>query len=279
MGKWGMRLFGAGTAWLAICAAVLVYANRDVPLPSTAERAAALERGVQWMLAHRQSVTAQTNPGLWWMVRAAAQRRGDVRLADLVTASRDLGFPPERRQDVWIRMWQPDAPITVPPQHGVELADYQKGFVSALSCGETKRKWGHAAGWRHSNQCRPWLSGLVGLNRWCATHQLMGLRLLQEQHCPASMQPPHQLAAELQRDIERLMWLDPTMKDASLQRVLMLAWTRGPEAIPPSGCGASSTASKPMVVGKATRRSWIGQPGCNPCGGAMPWPACCPSRP
>ncbi len=233
MGKWARRALGAGIAWAAIGCGMLVYANRDVPPPSAAQRAAAFERAVQWMLVHREMVTAQGNPGLWWMVRVAAQRRGDARLAELVTSSLEVSFPPERRQDVWIRMWQPDAPISVPPLQTLELVDYQEGFVSALSCGETERQWGHAPGWRQSNQCRPWISGLLGLNRWCATHQLMVLRLLQDQHCPASMQPPTHLATELLRDIERLMWLDPTMKDASLQRVLMLAWTRGPEAIPP----------------------------------------------
>lgn len=228
VGKW----LGGLLLVLLLVLLVLVHANRDVDRPTVPQQEAALERAVQWLLAHRSVVIAEPNPGLWWMVRTAGEVRRDARLLQLVQASSQQAFPPELRQDVWMRMWQPDAPIDVAAVPPGPLSDYQEGFISALSCGETERQWGHAPGWRQSNQCRPALGGLIGLNRWCATHQLMGLKLLQEHRCPAAMQPPAGLVAALQADIALLMWLDPTMKDASLQRVLMLGWTRGMSTVP-----------------------------------------------
>lgn len=218
---------------VTLLALTIGITNRPTTSPTLQERRDAYERAVGWMLKHREEVVADNNSALWWMVRSAAEVTRDPRLSELVQASMERAYPQGARPSLWLKLWRPDVAIELSMQDGIDLAPYQLAMVSGLTCGATERAWNAPSDWREREQCQPWLGNLLGEQRWCATHQLMALKLAQDMACGEALPVRPGLQAEVQTTIRRLLQADPLVKDSYIQRVLMLWWTQGEQAVSP----------------------------------------------
>lgn len=210
-----------------VCAAWLwtqTQLNREESAVSPQEALRSFERALDWFRANEQVVLQDGNAALWWMVDAAARRSAHPYLANLVTRHVDLMNPPGMAQSPWRRLVQPKSPFEPLGAAADGLEGYQKFFLAAVTCDITNESRPYFIG----HVCRPVWAKVWGGDRVCSTHQLMGLMLHERNGCtvvPAGAR----LSEELLDDIEGQVLVDPWMRDATIQRVLMLAWAGGLE--------------------------------------------------
>jgi hypothetical protein len=227
-------------ACLALLTSVLGLAlhlgNREVAPPTLPERQASLTQAIRWALSNEAFIASNGNLPLWWMLHEAAVLSGDGDLQALVARQdrRILGVL--HPGDPWARLLNaaiPAIPGAIPEAHPAQdLEPYQQAFLSALTCGGMDPRLAQPGAWRVDNQCRPNPAQALVLDKVCSTHQLMALMLWRRQGCGPQARS-HSLADELRSDIlVQLRW-DPIVKDAYIQRVLTLYWSKGEAAVAP----------------------------------------------
>lgn len=238
MGKWFRRLGLAaamGGLLLALIWGVLAWrGNRSVVTPSMAERRQAYQHALNWFKNHETEVLGDGNAALWWMLRVASERQNEPYLKELVQRAKRQIFVGGNETVPWRRMVEPQASVVHDPALLAELSPYQKLFYHAVTCapvelgveGQTTTQFleGHA--------CRPMVLKVFGRDNVCSTHQLMGVELVRQMGC-AVKPATGPLREELLADVRLQMHLDPVFKDAYIQRVLMLYWLAGPQAVKP----------------------------------------------
>lgn len=213
-------------------ALTIQWGNRDIEPPSLTVRQQSFDRAIEWFKTHEGTVFSQGNAALWWMVQTAADRTGNAYLNNLVRRS-TLHFYGEADQAApWRRMVYPDEPSGLQGVNVNELDGYQRFFLHAVTCQPVSLPSGDTTQYLKQNMCRPQWSQVWINDPVCSTHQLMGLRLIERARCQASPHEP-QLKAELLTDIHQQMRWDVVMKDAYIQRVLMLYWAGSPDLVKP----------------------------------------------
>lgn len=202
-------------AWLSYCE----YRNsRDVPPPTQAELRAHLERATGWIFANSVRVSNDNNPMLWLFLRNAAQLTGDAQLSGMVseyqtrylkgTLSQFFFDPSGSEQLAGRRINFPD-----------NWADYQRLFVYGATCNNSVREDPAVLSLLTRSGCDPHLMWLR--SPWCHTHQLMGLRFVQQNHCEPNTETA-QLVTTVQTSILTELHWDFRVEDAYLQKVLTL---------------------------------------------------------
>lgn len=236
MKTWGRRLAKLTLAATLIALALLAWAhwlgNRDVPAVTQAEIDLRYAKAMAWLRANETTVDASNNAALWWMVQAAAQRTGDPYLHELLARAESRMFPPGQPPLPWKRMLHPRTEGVTVANDLSRLHAYQRFFHHALTCVAAQGPGGDSSLFLETPVCRPVWRQLVKGDAACSTHQLMGLKLFRQTGC----MPPRDLApleAELAGDIVQELTLDPVMKDAYIQRVLMLVWQGHADQVKP----------------------------------------------
>lgn len=238
MGKWLRRLstvLAMGGLLLAlIWGALASHGGRSVPAPSLTERRQAYQQAVNWFKNHEAEVMDDGNAALWWMLRLAAERQDDAYLKGLVQRSISQIYVDRNARMPWRRMVEPHAAVVHDPALTVGLTPYQSFFYHAVTCAPVAMDAGAqtTAQFLAENACRPMATKVFGRDNVCSTHQLMGVELVRQMGCAVTPETKR-VRAELLSDVQLQMQLDPLFKDAYIQRVLMLYWLSGPQAVKP----------------------------------------------
>lgn len=238
MGKWFWRLGLAcmtGALLLAFMWATLAWrGSRAVAAPSMAERQLAYQRALNWFKNHEAEVLDDGNAALWWMLRVAAQHQNDPYLQQLIQRSQEKIYVGRNVAMPWRRMVEPQANVVHDPALLAGLSPYQKFFYHAVTCApvELDDEAQTTAHFLEHNACRPMALKVFSRDSVCSTHQLMGVELVRQMGCRMPVQTTP-LREELLSDIQLQMQVDPMFKDAYIQRVLMLYWQAGPQAVKP----------------------------------------------
>jgi hypothetical protein len=195
------------------------YSNsRDMPMPSDAELRASFTRASAWVLGNRERLLAENNPMLWLFVRQAGNLSGEQRMLAL---ARDYQSG-HTDGSLWRFLFDPSErdrvrnAIIVLPE---ELPDYNHLFLYGATCNTMLREDPEVHSLFSPSACTPRLLWLR--SPWCRTHQLMGLRLVQQSHCEPDTVMTATVASVQQLILTELKW-DFRVEDAYIQKVLTL---------------------------------------------------------
>jgi len=195
------------------------YGNStDAPFPTDAELRSSLSRASGWLFANSARLLDDNNPMLWLFVRETGRLTDDQHLLTLASEYQSkytagtlaqFFFDPsgsDRIRDQYL-----DFPDNLP--------DYNRLFVYGATCNVSARGDPAVLALLDPSACDRRLAWLR--SPWCRTHQLMGLRFAQKNHCE-----PDEAAAELVKSVQNLIltelkW-DFRVEDAYIQKVLML---------------------------------------------------------
>lgn len=206
--------------------------QRDEPAPSAAELRRHWQAGLRWMRDHQAQLVADGNPMLWRMVRDAAAVSGEPMLTEMLAAWRQRFFP-QPPFDAWLLLVDPAAQPASPRPAGFDtLPAYMKLFAYGLTCDATAGAVDVVQKQMQAGWCSALTPRRVLVQSKCVTHQLVGVMLVQQRQC-GDRARVDALARQLQDRVVDELSLDPVMRDAYLQRVLMLYWTGAPERVKP----------------------------------------------
>jgi hypothetical protein len=204
----------AGLAWLLYCEH---QNSTDVPFPNDTELRASLSRARQWIIQNRDSVLHENNAMLWLFVRNSGRLSKDPLLDSLASE-----YQAQSTEGTISQFFFDSTGIDRARNALIGLSDdwqaYQRLFVYGATCNVPLRSDPDVAGLLEVSACE---SGHMWLrNPWCRTHQLMGLRFVQRNHCE-----PDDDTADTVRKVQDLIiteakW-DFRLQDSYLQRV----WT------------------------------------------------------
>ncbi len=218
MKTFGKTLFGMLAAALIAGGIFIAYSlyqnNRDVDMPQAGELQSSLDRAVDWLHNNRQTIMQQHNPALWWMLKEASDIHPSPRLRDFYQQYK-TAYLDKQRRNIWTPYFIPGYRPYVPDIVELDrLHPYQLFFIYALSCDADLETEAVIRQQFQADFC-----GMHFLQPRCTTHQLMGVRLLQQRNCGQH----EQLAAQLLDTIETELTWDFRVTDSYLQRALMLA--------------------------------------------------------
>ncbi len=230
----------SAAAWLSAMTILIVallaghhwLCQREVEPVSRQELTERYSRTLGWIKANEAHVLANSNSALWWMVLASADITGDDYLRGLAQQTKLRLYGDEEPSRPWKRMFDPKASVHMNGGAIEPMQAYQRFFLHALTCVPVRWKEGDTAVFLTEKACGPnWHTVMLG-DPACSTHQLMALQVFERSGCTAP-QPLGSLKRALLDDVASQLALDPVMKDAHIQRVLMLAWLGQGERIKP----------------------------------------------
>ena len=192
----------------------LVYKNNiDTNEPTAEELSFALNQSVSWILKNQEHLLKDNNPALWYFLDSSALITGNVELAQLVMKYRKTVLD---ERSVWAGYFMKQPPYRYISGQLSFMEDYQKFLVYGLTCNRELRDEKSIQDQLKSSFCnwKPYYSS-------CSTHQLMGIRLLQQNNCGEN-DLYNRLSDGLVNTIENQVTWDPRVGDVYIQRTLML---------------------------------------------------------
>ena len=216
--------------WLVLCLALLmlscvgwlVYCERangvDVPAPTEAELRSSLARAAAWVVANRSTLLRENNAMLWLFVSEAGRLSNDSRLTSLARE-----YQAHSTDRTVSRFFFDSSGIERMREATILLSsdweDYQRLFVYGATCNVPLSA---------DPDVVTLLSATSGCKNghfwfrypWCRTHQLMGLRFVQRNHCEPDAETARTIRSVQDIILSELRW-DFRVCDAYLQRV----WT------------------------------------------------------
>jgi hypothetical protein len=202
-------------AWLCYCE---YRSARDVPLPSEAELRAHLKRAVGWIFANKARVSSENNPMLWVFVREAGRLTDDAELLELANEYQARYVKGTISQF----FFDPRGSEQLAGQTLVfrdDWVDYQRLFVYGATCNNSAREDPGVLALLSPSGCDAHLMWLR--SPWCHTHQLMGLRFVQKNHCEPDAATARLVNAVQDSILTELRW-DFRIEDAYIQKVMTL---------------------------------------------------------
>ncbi|MDT8386130.1 MAG: hypothetical protein RQ736_01345 [Thiogranum sp.] len=216
----------AGLTGFAAYAYMVWNNNRPAPQPDQAQLVAALERSIKWLETNQIALLSNRKaPTLWYFIQKAGELTGDPRLINLFRHHEERFLV--NRFDLWRPLFYPESWIPVRYENIAALPDYNRHFIYALTCDEDLGQEPDISAQNNSHFCdsKP-------LSPACATHQLMGIRLLQRNEC-GNEEELQYTVQHLQQRIRRQLTWDPRIVDVYIQRALMLAESGAGSSIKP----------------------------------------------
>jgi hypothetical protein len=202
-------------SWLLYCE----HANAvDVPAPTEAELRSSLARTAAWVVANRCSLLRENNAMLWLFVREAGRLSNDSQLTSLASE-----YQAQSTDHTVSRFFFDSSGIERMRESTILLSsdweDYQRLFVYGATCNLPLRTDPDVAALLGTASGCP--NGHLWIRYpWCRTHQLMGLRFVQRNHCEPDAQTAQTVKGVQDLIVYELSW-DFRVCDAYLQRV----WT------------------------------------------------------
>ena len=222
-----------GSVLAALVLAVVGYGylvwqnNRAMAFPDPSRLQASFEKSIAWLENNQLSILETTNPMLWYMIQQAAELSHDPRLKELFQRyeQRYLRAAHDNR---WRPLFYPGTWVPVKFEDIASWPYYNWHFMYAVTCDRELQMVPEIAA-----QNLPEFCDQRRLSPACVTHQLMGIRLLQDRDCADAAQLSN-TAERLQQRIQRQLTWDPRVVDVYLQRVLMLAESGAIDTIKPA---------------------------------------------
>jgi hypothetical protein len=213
---------------LIFCAAYQLWQNnRSVAAPSPQSVSASLEKSIGWLVNNREAILGQNNPMLWWFVKKSADITRDERLHTLFLEYKRRHIDPYPK-NVWRNLLEENSKVPVDMWQFEHFPDYNLYFLYGASCSRNFEKEEIIRRQHETSFCDTYHP----FSPACVTHQLMGVRLVQQNRCLDS-QTTHELVRALQEKIvNQLVW-DPRVMDVYIQRVLMIAESGAGQRIKP----------------------------------------------
>lgn len=226
---WG-RIFVQTLRWSAICAAVLggivlawlaycEYLNsRDVLPPSATTLRTHFKRATEWMIANREHISTENNPMLWVFISEAGRLTGNAPILAMAAEFRDRYIKGTVSQYFFDSSGsaQMAGQLVILPS---DWEDYQRLFVYGATCNSSVREDPQVLALLSPEGCSRELMWLR--SPWCHTHQLMGLRFAQKNHCDPDDETARTIEAVQNSILAELRW-DFRVEDAYLQKVVTL---------------------------------------------------------
>ena len=204
----------AGLAWLLYCEHLN---SAPADFPTDAQLRSSFDRSAAWIFQNRDAVLHENNSMLWLFVREAGRLSGDPQLTALAGE-----FQAQSTNNTVARYFFD--PIGSERIRETDLAlsedwqGYQRLFVYGATCNIPLRFDPEVTALLGPTACEPghaWVK-----NPWCRTHQLMGLRFVQKNHCEPDEDTARTIEAVQGGILTELRW-DFRVEDAYLQKV----WT------------------------------------------------------
>lgn len=194
-------------------------ASAAMPPPSAV--AASRSRAIEWLRSNEAEVLGSNNAALWWMVRESAKLSGNDYLADLYRRFHErylAGHP----NNPWHHMFDADASQRISVEALDAWLDYNLLFLYGLSCQSALRAETRVSALLKADAC-----GKIGTPAYfrdptCITHQLMGVRFMQDRKCESARDTSALTADLVDRVVVDMNW-DFRVVDFYIQRLLMLA--------------------------------------------------------
>lgn len=229
----GIRfVFVIVTIFLIIVLGTIGYNNRDVEYPGDDELSESLEESIVWLVENKEAMLEFDNPILWYFLQRSAQVSGDTRIESLVESYYYKYVELERNAfsksySLWMGMFKPGFDYGPLPFDMINSINYySQHFAYAIYCDE---EMGHLDNIKAQNE--PEFCGAFYLLRpTCTTHQLMGIRFLQQSNCGDDARLASTVEA-LQSKIERELRYDPRVLDVYIQRAMMLVESGSPDKV------------------------------------------------
>jgi hypothetical protein len=209
-----MAVIGAGVAAVLFCEH---QNSAEVAPPSHAEVRASFERASAWIQHNREAVLHENNPMLWLFVREAGRLAGDQQLMALASVYQEQSTRGNLARFFFDTAGQ-DQMRSQPLDLSGWTDSYQRLFAYGITCNAPLRFDPQVEAMLSPAACEAgheWLR-----NPWCRTHQLMGLRFVQQNHCNPDEETARTIAVVQAGILSELRW-DYRVEDAYLQRV----WT------------------------------------------------------
>jgi hypothetical protein len=191
--------------------------SAEVAAPTPAQVRASFERASAWIERNRDAILRENNSMLWLFVREAGRLSGDPQLAALASEYQAQST----RGTISQFFFDPTGSEQIRGAR-IELSDdwqgYQRLFVYGATCNVTLHFDPDVVEMLSPSACdagHAWLR-----NPWCRTHQLMGLRFVQKNHCEPDADTARTIEAAQAGILKELTW-DYRVEDAYLQKV----WT------------------------------------------------------
>jgi hypothetical protein len=192
--------------------------SRDVPFPSDAELHASLSRASVWVLQHREQALSEDNPMLWLFIREGAKISGNQPLLELAQTYQSRYAD----DSLWHYIFDSSDLERVAGQYinfSSVIPDYNRLFIYGATCNTSAREDPAVTALLNPSACGSTLAGLKA--PWCRTHQLMGLRFVQRNHCEPDETTVRTVASLQGAILDELKW-DFRVEDAYIQKVMML---------------------------------------------------------
>ncbi|MEE9492185.1 MAG: hypothetical protein V3W04_02230 [Gammaproteobacteria bacterium] len=205
----------------------IVDSNRDVPIHDQQALDTSLESGIQWLLANRETILADSNRILWRMLQKAAARSGDARLDELVTTYLNR-HQSALRNSSWGYLFDDKHWAPLNYDQLKHLPEYNQHFIYAMSCDPELAKVPLIA-----EQNSPDFCNQHRLRPACVTHQMMGVLLLERKQCETDFDVAAVKSVLQDRIYQQLRWDPRGAVDVNIQRVLMLEESGAGERVKP----------------------------------------------
>jgi len=182
-----------------------------------AEARASFNRASAWIQRNREAALRENNPMLWLFVREAGRLAADPELTSLASV-----YQEQSTRDNLSRFFFDSSGLEQMRSRRLDLsgwgAAYQVLFAYGITCNSPLRFDPQVESMLSPAACEAghaWLR-----NPWCRTHQLMGLRFVQKNHCNPDEETARTIGTVQEGILSELRW-DYRVEDAYLQKV----WT------------------------------------------------------
>ena len=191
--------------------------SAQAPALTPAEARASFNRASAWIQRNREAVLRENNPMLWLFVREAGRLAADPELTSLAGV-----YQEQSTRDNLSRFFFDSSGLGQMRSRRLDLsgwdAAYQVLFAYGITCNSPLRFDPQVESMLSPAACEAghaWLR-----NPWCRTHQLMGLRFVQKNHCNPDEETARTIGTVQEGILSELRW-DYRVEDAYLQKV----WT------------------------------------------------------
>ena len=202
--------------------------NRNIPYPDIAEVKGSFLKGSTWLARHREELLNIKNPMLWWMVMYANDVYQNPDIESVYREYEKSRVEP-RPYSAWLGLFKKGSWVPVKYSSIKHLPYYNIHAIAALYCDEDLLGIPSIARQNDPSFCN---SSGYWYRPACATHQLMGLRFLQDRDCDLVDNLDGKISA-VQRKIRKQAIWDTRVVDVYIQRVLMLVESSAYELVKP----------------------------------------------